>query len=379
MRREAILEDFIKGKRIIYLAYKLFNFSDKLDAMWLEKAIVKGVKDAFDQLGEELNFYPVFFPYRDTLQHSDVGAVTWEDVFRGDKNRLKNLFACIGLLDGPSFDDGIGVELGYAVAFNLPTLGVINDSLLYHHAINEELTHLVDPLVDSYIGRLIENIQLHGKIFTPDLFEGLDLEKEAPKLIRSFNFTNTLRKRFSKRIEELIEEAYDSIRFTVKDLVLHPENYIRLDNEKYKPKEKRIHLEFNGGKYQWQRELSEIVKDELNKKGYEVTISKRFNSNIGKNTTIRSLAEKDLINALESEIIIVNGDEANVPIGSAFLIGLCKGRRQKVILYYSGNEYWSEPPSLGPIIRNPMVKYSADVIVRDYRQISNAVKTLLGE
>jgi len=280
-------------------------------------------------------------------------------------------------LDGPSFDDGIGVELGYAVAFNVPTLGVINDSLLYHHAYNETLTHLVDPLIDAYLGKIIENMELHGKIFTPDLFEGLDLKKEAPKPIRNFNFIDSLRKRFGKRIEQLIEEAYQNIRPIVKDFILHPQNYVKLNNEKYKPQKNKVHIEFNGGKYQWQRELVDLVSDELNKIGYDVTVSQRFNPNLDKNTTTKHLAEEDMKNVLESEIVVINGDEANVPIGSAFLVGLCKGRGQKIVLYFSGNEYWSEPPSLGPITRNPMIKYSADKIIKDYKQIPKTIETLL--
>ena len=71
------LKDFINRKSVIYLAYRLFNFADKVDAMKLEKAVVDGVQDAFKELDKPLDFYPVFFPYRDTLQHSNIGAITW--------------------------------------------------------------------------------------------------------------------------------------------------------------------------------------------------------------------------------------------------------------------------------------------------------------
>lgn len=370
------LEDFINRRSIIYLAYRLFNFADKIDAMKLEKAVVDGVQDAFKELGKPLDFYPVFFPYRDTLQHSDVGAITWRDVFHGDLNRLQNLFASVASLNGPSFDDGIGVELGYAVAYQVPTIGVINDALLYHHSAREELTHLVDPLLDAYLGTIINNMDLHGKVFTPDLFENLDMRNEVPKAIRSFSFIDTLRSRFGKRMEELTEEAYQNVRPIVKDLVLHPQKYVKLSSSKYDSSEGRVHLEIGGGKYQWQRELTENLSDELNKAGFDTTFSERFNSENLSRTTTEALAEYDLKNALEAGTVVVCGDEADVPMGTSFLIGLCKGRNQKVLLYYSGNEYWSEPPMLGPIIRNPMVRYSADEIIKDYKEVSETVKSL---
>ncbi|RLE47162.1 hypothetical protein DRJ25_03155 [Candidatus Woesearchaeota archaeon] len=370
------LKDFINRKSVIYLAYRLFNFADKVDAMKLEKAVVDGVQDAFKELDKPLDFYPVFFPYRDTLQHSNIGAITWEDVFHGDLNRLQNLFASVASLNGPSFDDGIGVELGYAVAYQVPTIGVINDALVYHYSSREELTHLVDPLLDTYLGVIVSNMDLHGKVFTPDLFEDLDMRKEVPKAIRSFSFIDTLRSRFWNRIEKLTEEAYQNVRPIVKDLVLHPQKYIKLNLSQYNSSEGRVHLEIGGGKYQWQRELAEDLSDELNKAGFDVTFSKRFNPENIASATTKVLAERDLRNALEAETVVVCGDEANVPIGTSFMMGLCKGRKQKVLLYYSGNEYWSEPPMLGPIIRNPMIRFSTDKIIRAYREVSEAVKSL---
>ena len=377
--KENLLEDFKNQRNIIYLAYRLFNFSDKIDAMLLEEAVVNGVKDAFGEMNQPLDFYPVFFPYRDTLQHSNIGAITWEDVFNGDLNRLQNIFACVASFNGPSFDDGIGVELGYPIAYGVPVIGVVNDALLYHHSSREEISHLVDPLLDTYLGKIVNNMQLHGEIFTPDIFEGLDLQNEVPKAIRSHDFINTLRGRFKKRLEQLTHDAYQNVRPIVKDLVLHPQKYIILNPNEYKTIKRKVHLEIGGGKYQWQRELTEELVDLLKKTGFCVSCSDRFNSQNLQKATTKELAEKDMKNSLEAELIVVSGDEANVPMGTSFLIGLCKGRGQKIMLYYSGNEYWSEPPMLGPILRNPMVRYSVDEIVKDYRDIPKITQRLLHE
>lgn len=118
----------------IYLATRLYNTDDKIRACDLEDHLRGIFPDA-----------EIFMPYRDVDE--DTIETNWkETIFRNDINQLSTSDLLIGFWDGTEFDEGMGFEIGYAIAKGITVVVLNSDFIEYLFVRSGQKYILPDPL-----------------------------------------------------------------------------------------------------------------------------------------------------------------------------------------------------------------------------------------
>jgi hypothetical protein len=136
---------------LYYVAHRLFAAHDRaLGAL------------AAGRLADKVGAGSVFLPFCDTNEEDLVDECKGQRLFEMDCERLKRIDGMIAILHGPSLDDGVCMEIGFAVARGLPVVILTTDfqsygptaddrkfvfpePLLEMHAINVERCHRLAP------------------------------------------------------------------------------------------------------------------------------------------------------------------------------------------------------------------------------------------
>ncbi|MEV0928786.1 nucleoside 2-deoxyribosyltransferase [Streptomyces spongiicola] len=132
-----------------YIAHRLFAAHDRALAA-----------DLGDRLAEKVGPDRVFLPFCDTDEEDLVAEVKGRRLFELDRERLGRLDAMIAILHGPSLDDGVCMEIGYAAACGVPVLVLTTDFQTY--SMTEAGTHLEfpDPLLQAVATRIVRMAKL---------------------------------------------------------------------------------------------------------------------------------------------------------------------------------------------------------------------------
>lgn len=122
-----------------YIAHRLFAAHDR------------SLGAACAQLmAEEVGPDNVFLPFCDTNEEDLVADVKGLKLFELDSGRLNELTAMIAILHGPSLDDGVCMEIGYATASGIPVIAVTTDFITHTSRPDQE----GDPFPDQLLAHL---------------------------------------------------------------------------------------------------------------------------------------------------------------------------------------------------------------------------------
>ncbi|MFE0132350.1 nucleoside 2-deoxyribosyltransferase [Streptomyces sp. NPDC059037] len=121
-----------------YVAHRLFAAHDRALAARLAQRVA-------DKIGPE----NVFLPFCDTNEEDLVAEVKGRRLFELDRERLGNLTGMIAILHGPSLDDGVCMEMGYAYALGVPVIVVTTDFQTYSMAAAGPRLEFPDPIVQA--------------------------------------------------------------------------------------------------------------------------------------------------------------------------------------------------------------------------------------
>ncbi|MEU9247563.1 nucleoside 2-deoxyribosyltransferase [Streptomyces sp. NPDC048385] len=127
-----------------YVAHRLFAAHDRALAARLA-----------DRLGRKLGVDQVFLPFCDTDEEDLVADLKGQRLFELDRDRLRRIRALIAIVHGPSPDDGVCMEIGYAAALGAPVILLTTDFQDYSTAIHGPRTVFPDPLLDILATRII--------------------------------------------------------------------------------------------------------------------------------------------------------------------------------------------------------------------------------
>ncbi|MFJ7423468.1 nucleoside 2-deoxyribosyltransferase [Streptomyces uncialis] len=132
-----------------YVAHRLFAAHDRALAA-----------DLADRIGERVGPARVFLPFCDTDEEDLVAEVKGRRLFELDRERLGHLDAMIAILHGPSLDDGVCMEIGYAAASGAPVIVLSTDFQTY--SMTGTGTHLEfpDPLLQHVATRIVRVAKL---------------------------------------------------------------------------------------------------------------------------------------------------------------------------------------------------------------------------
>lgn len=121
----------------LYLMTRLYNTSDKKRACDLETALL-----------QRNSITSTYMPYRDTNE-DEIDGEWKKEIFVRDIQELNKCDAVMGYWDGPAFDEGIGFEIGYALAKGKRVIIINDDFLTYGTGDGESNLRFPDPLVTA--------------------------------------------------------------------------------------------------------------------------------------------------------------------------------------------------------------------------------------
>ncbi len=369
------LKQLTNGEKIIYEVIQLWNYKDKLEADAIESAILKGIKLASEQRGLKINSYPVFMPFRDSDEEDITDADKARKIFKADIVRLnQNTFGLIGFSDGLVKDAGAFFEYGRGITLRLPTLYIISDFFYFSNRYKdwqqfskESITYFIDPIIQCSLGKLIINN---------------DLPQPRCKLIPTSHFYNLQikkKKQFGSRLRKGFEKLMNLIKKETCQFCLNPHNYVKPINKFINHNIRNyVYIDMEGI-CEWQIEKMNQIKILLDKYKIKAKLSQRFNP-VKQNEyykkygskAIQQLASDDLKMAINSKLIVTNGDGWDMPAGSAFIQGLASGLNIPVLLYYTSNRQLNAKGGTETLL-NLMLEYSAYNIVSSTTDLINEI------
>ncbi|MGA5703931.1 nucleoside 2-deoxyribosyltransferase [Peterkaempfera bronchialis] len=128
----------------IYIAHRLFAAHDRALAA-----------DLAERLTGKVGADRVFLPFCDTDEEDLVAEVKGRRLFELDRDRLGRLDAMVALLHGPSLDDGVCMEIGYATANGIPVVVLTTDFQTYSLTGRDILLDFPDPLIQAVATHVI--------------------------------------------------------------------------------------------------------------------------------------------------------------------------------------------------------------------------------
>ncbi|MGN6563636.1 MAG: nucleoside 2-deoxyribosyltransferase [Thermomicrobiales bacterium] len=343
------------GQAPVYIATKLFDYAGRMLSAAAEEALVRGIRRGLAEQGLRSAGNLAFLPFRDSNEAidpelSDAGLVT-EQIYQLDIAAIRRSYAVVALLNDPQKDSGVCFEVGYAAALGRPIMPVVNDFIDYRYD-PWEWVYPLDPVICAIAPAILKEATL------PTLGAG-----DRRRLYRRAQDTGitALQERLASAGSELVRAPGQ---------FMHP-----LPEATPSGVRPRVHLEFGGGLFEWQRLLGTEALRVLHDAGLpcDVTIARRYEAT---GQELGDATHADIAAALGADVVVTLGDGADMDAGSAAIQGLARGAGRQVVLYYSGAVRWVTA-SRDPEDRNLMLQQSADALVRSLRDLPGAIQRLL--
>ncbi len=134
---------------LYYIAHRLFSAHDRAVAAYIARQLAL-------QVGEDA----VFLPFCDTNEEELVDACKGRRLFELDRERLKCIDGMLALLHGPSLDDGVCMEIGYAAALGVPVVALTTDFQTYGPTDEGPALPFPDPMLDIVLADIVRVDQL---------------------------------------------------------------------------------------------------------------------------------------------------------------------------------------------------------------------------
>ncbi|CAA9585261.1 MAG: hypothetical protein AVDCRST_MAG18-3731 [uncultured Thermomicrobiales bacterium] len=343
------------GRAPVYVATKLFEYAGRMLSAAVEEALVRGLRRGLATQGLRSAGNLAFLPFRDSNEAVDPtvtdSAIITAQIYAIDTDAIRRSYAVVALLNDPQKDSGVCFEVGYAAALGRPIMPIVNDFIDYRY----DPWGWVYPL-DPVLCALAPAILKEGSIPAPGPGD---------------------RRRLYRRAQDAgITSLQERVANAGSELVRAPEQFIGGHPAPNPPGERpRLHLEFGGGLYEWQRLLLAEALRRLDAANLpcEITASRRYES---PDADLGAAINADIAATIGAEIVVTLGDGADIDAGVAALQGLARGHDRRIILYYSGATRWVAA-SRDPENRNLMLEQSADLLIRSLDGLPDAAMRLL--
>ncbi|MFF5475538.1 nucleoside 2-deoxyribosyltransferase [Streptomyces achromogenes] len=292
---------------VYYVAHRLFSAHDR----------ALGARVA-EHLAAEAGADAVFLPFCDTDEEDLVADVKGLRLYQLDTRRLGGLTGMIALLHGPSLDDGVCMEVGYAAALGVPVTILTTDFQTYDRAGRVPAWQFPDPLIEAVAHTVVRGSTLGPRTAAANRFAA-----------------------FADRNESQIDAA---VCHGV-DALLHAPAPVRPA-----PKEQRgVYIE--ASPYTPDSGLLAAARSS----GRPAHVSRRFTAG-----DPLGAAVEDWNLAAASCALVADVSGPETPPGAAILIGAAAARRQRVIAYQPRPAY-THAPGREPNWRNLMIQYASDL------------------
>jgi hypothetical protein len=344
-----------EGRAPVYVATKLFEYAGRLLSAYAEEALVRGLRRGLAEQGYRSGGNLAFLPFRDSNEAVDPSItdsrVITEQIYRIDTGAIRRSYAVVALLNDPQKDSGVCFEVGYAAALRRPIMPVVNDFIDYHYS-PWGWVYPLDPVICA-VAPAILKVATIAPLGPGD-------PRRLYRRAQDAGITN---------LQERIADAGS-------ELVRAPKQFMQPLPEAPPPGPRpRVHLEFGGGLFEWQRLLLDEALRRLEAAGLDCDLSagRRYAAT---DRALDDAVRADITATLGADVLVTLGDGPDMDAGAAALQGLARGAGRKVVLYYSGALRWVAA-ARDPEDRNLMLQHSADRLVHRLDELPGAVAQLL--
>ncbi|WP_329155682.1 nucleoside 2-deoxyribosyltransferase (plasmid) [Streptomyces sp. NBC_01456] len=310
-----------------YLAHRLFAAHDRALAAQLAHHL--SLKTGEDH---------VFLPFCDTDEETLVADVKGRRLFELDQERLRRIRALTAIVHGPSPDDGVCMEIGYAAALGVPVLLVTTDFQDYSSTPDGPHTVFPDPLLDALATRIIRIPQLAPSA-------------EPPAITRYAGFAARNHSQAQRAIEACVDAALQLPAPTTPITLAPVCPGTRSTTTVYA--EPSLYAPPPAG-----------FPGLAARQDITITGPTRFTS-----TDPLTAAHHDWTAALGSTRIVVDACGPETPPGAALLIGAARATGLPVAAYLPRSTY-THASGREPNYRNLMIQYGVDATLRSAAEVT---------
>jgi hypothetical protein len=134
---------------VYYVAHRLFAAHDRALGAYIAH-----------RLAERVGAEAVFLPFCDTDEENLVSDLKGQRLYELDRARLRRIDGMIALLHGPSLDDGVCMEIGYATALAVPVIILTTDFQTYGPTADGPTVAFCDPLLEAVAPTIVREHRL---------------------------------------------------------------------------------------------------------------------------------------------------------------------------------------------------------------------------
>jgi Nucleoside 2-deoxyribosyltransferase len=298
---------------LYYVAHRLFAAHDRaLGAYVAHRLACRAGADA------------VFLPFCDTGEEDLVADCKGRRLFEMDEDRLRRIDGMLALLHGPSLDDGLCMEVGYAVARGIPVVVLTTDFQTYGPGHCGPAFAFPDPLLEMLTTRIARSDRL-----------GPSQSSGAADRFEAF---------LDQNLQALVSATDHAI-----DALLGAQPCSAPFPRDGAARERLVYLEpspyLAGG-------LWHDAADYLRAQGWNVYLARRFRA--GGIVSDCARADWDVFTQANLTLVDVCGPET--PPGAALMIGACLATGRSVLAADAGG-WWTFAEGREPNWRNLMIQY----------------------
>jgi hypothetical protein len=134
---------------LYYIAHRLFAAHDRALGAYVAH-----------RLASRTGVDAVFLPFCDTGEEDLIAECKGRRLFELDADRLRRTDGMLALLHGPSLDDGLCMEIGYAVALRVPVVAFTTDFQTYGPGHDVPVSAFPDPLLEVLASKVARSHRL---------------------------------------------------------------------------------------------------------------------------------------------------------------------------------------------------------------------------
>jgi hypothetical protein len=299
---------------LYYVAHRLFAAHDRAVGAYIA-----------GKLAHEAGPGHVFLPFCDTDEENLTSACKGRTLFELDCARLRRITGMIAVLHGPSLDDGVCMEIGFAAAMGAPVVLVTTDFQTYASAPDTSGLVFPEPLLEHLAASVVRTHRLGPLVRCP--------EDDPYRVFFSQNLTP---------IRAAAGEAVGTLLSIASEQPLAPRAERRQGNLAYI--EPSPHLTDP----MWDR-----VAAALRARGRQVYIAQRFSVGADVIRTVR----EDWAAAMAATLAVIDARGPETPPGAALVTGAFAATRRPVLAAHSGT-WQTLADGREPNWRNLMIQYA---------------------
>jgi nucleoside 2-deoxyribosyltransferase-like protein len=317
---------------LYYVAHRLFAAHDRALGAYIAS-----------RLARLAGAGAVFLPFCDTDEENLVSDCKGRRLFELDCSRLRQISGMIAVLHGPSLDDGVCMEMGFAVALGVPIVVVSTDFQTYGPEPKRPGFAFAEPLLEQ----LAVAVERGHRLGPPRKSGGSD--------------------RFRQFLGQNLDPVSSTVTRAINALISsQPARVPRTQNSPY-----RNNLAFIEPSPYVADDMWAAVADTLHARGWTVHVAKRFR--VGVDTVEATRADWAAVEAAGLAVVDARGPET--PPGAALIAGACTATGRPVLAAHTGT-WQTFADGREPNWRNLMIQYAVNARFADINEFTVAMDRL---